>query len=682
MKCFVYIVVDDTDDNYADLTLLSVCFLKKVHPDAHVMILCDVETTERMALQKHQLMSLANEFLSVECPEKIRTMKSRYLKTRMRKIVPGDFTYLDSDTIVRRPLDEIFGYPEPLCIVRNLNLPYPVNLSHKERNVFTLNDWPVYESGEYFNSGIMVWRDIPEAHEISDAWAAAWDISAAKGHHIDQPALNHVLRSLNKPVRTLDDRFNAQVRANPATSPDAAIWHFFETDKRIGIPDLYTIGREKVKNGKSPNDTFIQQALSSRTHYLLKNHTSEKIAEKILREGRFLNLLEYEKLSGTKLASEQFATVCTIVSSDYLPYAWTLLESVRRYHPDIDFNIMLSDDGSGETSIAEHDGNTFLHPVSEVCHQDIGKAIRNEYQYKNADAFRCACKAIFINHLIRSKGYEQVIYVDYNIHFFHPLDFLHDTLRKHRILLTPHWRTHWPSFDKPEYRYLFKHGLYSAAFIAASSAGSEILDWWAECCLHARDKSSIEGEYIDQPILNLMPIYYEGVHVLKHKGCNLGVWNRGECPRVRQTDGNIQIDGQYPVVFIHFNTGIDPRTDYMLGAYYHQYLDTLKRYSETLWKREINQRKSGQDTYQENLPPWCRQLKKVFIRVLSAITFFRRKNRSSSWHTPVLHCNAWVFGSEPSPERLSQECLSKTGRMTRWMTCIMTWNELLKHLKH
>jgi hypothetical protein len=153
------------------------------------------------------------------------------------------------------------------------------------------------------------------------------------------------------------------------------------------------------------------------------------------------------------------------------------------------------------------------------------------------------------------------------------------------------------------------------------------ISWWAECCLHARDKSSIEGEYIDQPILNLMPIYYEGVHVLKHKGCNLGVWNRGECPRVRQTDGNIQIDGQYPVVFIHFNGGIDPRTDYMLGAYYHQYLDTLKRYSETLWKREINQRKSGQDTYQENLPPWCRQLKKVFIRVLSAITFFRRKKQ-------------------------------------------------------
>ncbi len=220
-----------------------------------------------------------------------------------------------------------------------------------------------------------------------------------------------------------------------------------------------------------------------------------------------------------------------------------------------------------------------------------------------------------------------MIYVDYNIHFFHPLDFLHDTLRKHRILLTPHWRTHWPSFDNQEYRYLFKHGLYNAAFIAASSAGSEIMDWWAECCLYARDKRSIEGEYIDQPILNLMPIYYEGVHVLKHKGCNLGVWNRGECPRVRQTDGNIQIDGQYPVVFIHFNTGIDPRTDYMLGAYYHQYLDTLKRYSETLWKREINQRKSGQDTYQENLPPWYRQLKKVFIRVLSAITFFRRKKQ-------------------------------------------------------
>ena len=627
MKYFLYIVVDDVDEHYADLTLLSVCFLKKIHPDAYVTILCDPETAETLALHKHQLMSMANEFLPVECPGKTRTMKSRYLKTRMRKLLPGDFTYLDSDTIIRSPLDEIFGYTEPLSLARNHNRPYPVNLPPQERNVFTMNDWPVSESGEYFNSGVMVWRDIEEAHEIADAWAEAWDISAANGYHIDQPALNHALRSRNKSVRILDDRFNAQVRSNPATSTDAAIWHFFETDNRFGIPDIYTIARYNIRQGVMPDEAFIHKARTSKTHYLLQDDASDTYAAEILRNGQHLDLPTYEKLNGARLKTEAFATVCTIVSSDYLPYARTLLDSVRKFHPEIHFNIMVSDDGYFDPTIAQLDGNCFLHLAAEVCSTHLSNAIRNKYQQSNPDAFRWSCKPVFINHLIRTKGYEQVIYVDCDIHFFHPFEFFHEALRHYRVLLTPHWRTHWPSCDSSEYKYLFNNGLYNAGFIGASSTATDIMDWWAECCLYSCEKGSFEGEYVDQSILNLMPVYYEGVHILKHKGCNVAVWNRHECPRVRQIDGSILIDEQFPVVFIHFNAGIDRRTDYMLCTYYDAYLNTLKKYSEKAWQRETNQRKSGRDLYQENLPPWYKRSKSQFMKVFSFLTSFRKKRQ-------------------------------------------------------
>lgn len=625
MKIFLYVLVDGEGSNYADLTIISAKFLRMVHPDCKIRILCDIDTNLMLQKQAHPLLSIADELIPVECPNQSNKYKSRYIKTIMRKRVSGHFVYLDADTIIRKPLDQLFDHDEPIGLVRNHNRKYPDNFPHKEKDVFNKLGWHLPSSGEYYNGGIISWHDNAEGHSLSDAWAKAWEESAAAGMHIDQPALNYAITTSRVSIKRLDDRFNAQVRTNPAMASDAHIWHFFETDNRIGIPDIYSIIRSKFVLGACIDENIIQTALNAQTHYLLKDAHAESEAIEILKHGRPLDLPTYEHLSGIRLESRYFATICTIVSSDYLPYALTLLESVRRYNPFIHINIMLADDGPVETNITEIDLYAFLHPVDEICQHDMGKATLNKYKEKDIDAFRWSCKPLFINYLIRNYGYEQVIYTDCDIHFFNSFDFLHDALRNHRILLTPHWRTHWPSYDSSEYRYLFNHGLYNAGFIGVSSTATDIMDWWAECCLHSCEKGSFEGEFVDQAILNLIPVYFEGVHILKHKGCNVAIWNRNECPRVRQPDGGILIDNKFPVVFIHFVSCINRRSDYMLGDHFHTYLSTLKKYSEGAWKREINQRKSGRDIYQDNLPTWYKRSKKILIRLLSLISIFKRK---------------------------------------------------------
>jgi hypothetical protein len=161
-----------------------------------------------------------------------------------------------------------------------------------------------------------------------------------------------------------------------------------------------------------------------------------------------------------------------------------------------------------------------------------------------------------------------------------------DHLDKAAIVLTPHWRTSVASLDRINYDLLQNEGLYNAGFVASSRAGRGALQLWAENCFTICIKDACKGQYVDQTHLNLLPIYFDGIHILKHRGCNVANWNIGECRRSPQSDGTVLIQDTYPIVFIHFTksmiTGVLKGQDPHLLPHLEKFNATLLKFDPAL----------------------------------------------------------------------------------------------------
>lgn len=627
MHTFLYILVWRPGEDYADITQLSMSFLREIHPEAEILLLTEPETVSALQDAEHPLLSLTDRLIMSDVPHNESSIRSWYLKSRMRHLVKGDFIFLDADTIIRKPINELFQLDAPIAMAENHSLRFPENFPKLEQVVYERNGWSLPANGHYLNSGVICWKDNEDAHRLSNLWAQLWDKSVLNGYGYDQTALNVAIEQSGVSFHVLDDRYNAQIRANQSAGVDASVWHFYETDRRWFPEDWFSLGKSRISHGQGIDTQFLRQVIASRTPYPIEESRSVSAMIAYLDSGKPLDTENYERLSGNQQLSIENATVCTIITANYLPYAMALLESVRSFEKDVHFNILISDKDGQSFNQQISDRHTFFHFANEVCKTGIGEQIRNKYQSSDHDAFRWSCKPLFINHLIREHGYERVLYFDCDIYIFDAFRFLFDALKTHAVLLTPHWRTKEPDADPEEYRFLFNHGLYNAGFVGVNTLGTEAMDWWARCCLHSCARSSFEGEYVDQSILNLMPVYFEGVHVLRHKGCNVAIWNRHECKRVIHNDGSVFIDDVYPVVFIHFSAGIPRSWDPVLGAYMDRYLSTLKKYSEDVWMREINKRNPARDTYLEQKSSLYLEIKKRVVKIrLSWLPFASEQN--------------------------------------------------------
>ncbi len=614
MHTFLYILVWRPGESYADITQLSMSFLREIHPEAQMLLLTDPETASALQDAEHPLLSLTDRLIVSDVPHMESSIRSWYLKSRMRRLVQGDFVFLDADTIIRQPLNELFQLDAPIAMAENHSLRFPENFPKMEKVVYERNGWSLPANGHYLNSGVIYWKDNEDAHRLSNIWEQLWDTSLSNGYGYDQTALNVAIEQSGVSFQVLDDRYNAQIRPNHEAGVDASVWHFYETDRRWFPEDWFSLGKSRISHGQGIDTQFLRQVIASRTPYPIEESRSVSAMIAYLDSGKPLDTENYERLSGNQQRSIENATVCTIITANYLPYAMALLESVRSFEKDVHFNILISDMDGQSFNQQLSDRHTFFHFADEVCKTGISEQIRNKYQSSDHDAFRWSSKPLFINHLIQEHGYERVLYFDCDIYIFDAFRFLFDALKTHAVLLTPHWRTKEPDADPEEYRFLFNHGLYNAGFVGANRLGTEAMDWWARCCLHSCARGSFEGEYVDQSILNLMPVYFEGVHVLRHKGCNVAIWNRHECKRVMQDDGSVLIDNVYPVVFIHFSAGIPRSWDPVLGTHMDRYLSTLKKFSEEMWMREINKRNPARDTYLEQKSNLYLYIKKYFVK--------------------------------------------------------------------
>jgi lipopolysaccharide biosynthesis glycosyltransferase len=265
-------------------------------------------------------------------------------------------------------------------------------------------------------------------------------------------------------------------------------------------------------------------------------------------------------------------TFCTIITAEYLPFAKVLYASLKKYAPDISLQVLIVDENTFQSS-----GNFILHTIDAVTTSPVAKGIYKKYAHTNQN-FRSALKPVFITYLLQN-GFDKVIYADGDLYFVSNFYFLFDELDTNNILLTPHWANLNPLENEGSLKDLMRGGLYNAGFVGANKDGAVSLKWWAEMCHFKTEENLDLGLFFDQKYLDILPVQFENVKIIKHQGCNLASWNIETCKR-EIVDGKLAINKLFEPVFIHFAketiVNILNNNDKLLAPFLNDYVSALQ----------------------------------------------------------------------------------------------------------
>lgn len=274
--------------------------------------------------------------------------------------------------------------------------------------------------------------------------------------------------------------------------------------------------------------------------------------------------------------------LCTISTKSHLHKVQALFQSVRQFNAELDLVVLIVDAHIGSAPIYAEDEFVSI-PLNDLKSIRHAPQIIQKY-HENYDPLRWSLKPILMQHLLISKGYEQVIYTDNDVYYFADPEFLFQMLNDAAVIITPHWRCINPTDYEDNFKDNFTDGMFNAGFIGASISGISALDWWASVCKYRCSKAKAEGFYVDQKYLDLLAIRFENVKVIKHRGCNVAFWNQVDCKRTK-INGQVLINDEYPVIFIHFTDDliddIKSGKDALLAPFLATYINALSDLTST-----------------------------------------------------------------------------------------------------
>lgn len=240
---------------------------------------------------------------------------------------------------------------------------------------------------------------------------------------------------------------------------------------------------------------------------------------------------------------------CTICSQNYIAFARTLMRSLQETTPDADRCVLLVDKNSGH--IDPDQENFHVTWVEDLQIADF-KAMAFQYTVTELNT---AVKPLYLQYLFQ-QGYQKVVYLDPDIYAYRSLNVLFERLRDNHFLLTPHILSPMPDDQcLPDEPFILISGLYNLGFIglAACDDVAHLLDWWAKKLKNQCIMDHARGLFVDQQWMDLTPIFYSQVDIIKDKGFNAAYWNLHErLPVTWDAEQKPMVAGT-PLYFYHFS---------------------------------------------------------------------------------------------------------------------------------
>ncbi len=247
----VYVVISGEADTYFEQVWASAWSLKHYNPHAHVLLLTDDATKQTIHSDaRKESLNYIDEIVTVEFDRDYSNKeKSRWIKTNMRKLISGDFLFIDADTIICGDLSDVDNWTCSIGAVLDSHchskeicdtIVFKDMYIDRLKRIFDVD----YQGEDVFNSGVMFVKDDEKAHRFFDTWHNNWQHSNTKGIVLDQLPLLKTNMELGQVIEGLPGEYDCQVRFSIQYLTKAKILHTFATQERSELsvllgPDIY-----------------------------------------------------------------------------------------------------------------------------------------------------------------------------------------------------------------------------------------------------------------------------------------------------------------------------------------------------------------------------------------------------------------------------------------------------------
>ncbi len=291
----------------------------------------------------------------------------------------------------------------------------------------------------------------------------------------------------------------------------------------------------------------------------------------------------------------------TSITANYLPKARVLAQSAKRQTADIRFHLLLCDDYPPEADPNAEPFNSIIN-VTELPIPD-----QEAWLFGHTVVEMCtAVKALGFLEIARRFAAEKIFYFDPDIVILSGLDELIERLDQRSILLTPHLSEPEQGLDAIVDNEIasLKHGVFNLGFLGVrtSAEGLRFLNWWAERLHHFCHDDIAGGLFTDQRWLDLAPVFFEDIAILREPIYNVATWNLTHRPVAGSLERGFTINGE-PLSFYHFSGFDSGAQEVMLKKYAatDSVLFDLRRWyiaeCQRLGQEELGSRRCRYDTF-------------------------------------------------------------------------------------
>lgn len=264
----LYVLVSGKRDTYLEQAHLSIFSAKRVMPYCHIVLLVDNHTNEVMDTNRRKILENIDEYIVIPFSDNISAHdRSRLLKCGARKYVRGDFLFIDTDTIVLKPLNDIDNVTASIAATRDSHCDFSRN-PYREMNVQfgKMIDFPISSETIFYNSGVLYAKDDEIANSFYQMWLDEWQTGCKKGVNKDQPAFAKTNFQMNHVVSQIDDIWNCEFIHGTRYIKDAKILHYLTTNsQKDGIQPFVLKSSESFNLLKtdldSVNDVFYLEII-------------------------------------------------------------------------------------------------------------------------------------------------------------------------------------------------------------------------------------------------------------------------------------------------------------------------------------------------------------------------------------------------------------------------------------
>jgi len=256
----------------------------------------------------------------------------------------------------------------------------------------------------------------------------------------------------------------------------------------------------------------------------------------------------------------------TSISTNYLPKARVLAESIRERCSDFKFTLVVSDDLPDGFDLKKE-------PFDEVWFiEDLEIPVDNLnlWIFTHSVVELCtAVKGAAILKLLKVSPFEKIVYLDPDIVVFDDISELSGTLDKYDIVLTPHITV--PARGRRDIVNkeicALQHGIFNLGFVAVKKSENALgfAEWWRDRLVDYCHDDIPNGIFTDQRWCDFVPVLFDGVYIEKDCAYNVCTWNLSD-RTVTKENGRYFVNGK-PLQFYHFSGFDSGAQEAMLKLY-------------------------------------------------------------------------------------------------------------------